>query len=83
MEKGRWKGKEKSRKVVQIGNSADRKNKKREKEREGTKTKNEREKKTDRQSGRESWRQKCPYRSSIGRKLLLSEQQNGDRPIEQ
>lgn len=84
MEKGRWKGKEKSRKVVQIGNSADRKNKKR--EREETKTKNEREKKQtqiDRQSGRESWRQKCPYRSSIGRKLLLSEQQNGDRPIEQ
>lgn len=72
---------------MQIGNSADRKNKKREKEREETKTKNEREKKTDRQIdrqlGRESWRQKCPYRSSIGKKLLLSEQQNGDRPIEQ
>lgn len=53
MEKGKWKGKEKSRKVVQIGNSADRKNKKREKEREETKTKNEREKKqTDRQTVR-------------------------------
>lgn len=48
-------------------------------EREGKKT----DRQIDRQSGRENWRQKCPYRSSIGRKLLLSEQQNGDRPIEQ
>lgn len=55
MEKGRWKGKEKSRKVVQIGNSADRKNKKREKERERrqkSRTRGKKNRQTDRQTVR-------------------------------
>lgn len=51
--------------------------------RQKPRTRGKKNRQIDRQSGRESWRQKCPYRSSIGRKLLLSEQQNGDRPIEQ